>query len=68
MITEKIPRQIRDRIPLVAAGSHVLWLTGWRISEAFKVDGDTERVLQVRVSERKSAGMKETEEKDGGEH
>ncbi len=48
MITEKIPRQIRDRIPVVAFGSHVLWLVGWRISQAFKVSEDTERILQVR--------------------
>lgn len=49
MISEKIPRQLRDRIPVVAFGSHVLWLVGWRISEAFKVGGGTRRVLQVRL-------------------
>lgn len=48
MITEKIPRRLRDSIPLVAAGNHVLWLVGWRISEYFKVDGNTERILQMR--------------------
>ncbi len=68
MVTEKIPRQIRDEIPLLAAGSHVLWLTGWRISEAFKVDGDTERILQVKLLGAEFCEDKETEEKDGGEH
>lgn len=53
MVTEKIPRQSRDEIPLVAAGSHVLWLAGWRISEFFKVDGNTERVLQIRLVQKK---------------
>ncbi len=48
MIGEKIPRQIRDSIPVLAEGSHVLWLMGWRISEHYKIDGNTKRVLQVR--------------------
>jgi len=49
MITEKIPRQSRDEIPVVAAGSHILWLAGWRVSEAFKVSKDTKRVLQAKI-------------------
>ena len=66
MIGEKIPRQLRDRIPVVALGNHVLWLVGWRISEAFKVSGDTERVLQVRlIRQNEESG---TEEKDVGAH
>ena len=66
MIGEKIPRQLRDRIPVVALGNHVLWLVGWRIGEAFKVSGDTERVLQVRlIRQNEESG---TEEKDVGAH
>lgn len=48
MITEKIPRQQRDQVPVVAAGNHVLWLVGQRISEYFKVDGSTRRILQIK--------------------
>lgn len=65
MIAEKIPKDLRDRMPLVAFGSHVLWLVGWRISEAFKVREDTERVLQVKFIRKQGAG---TEEKDVGAH
>ena len=66
MISEKIPRQLRDRIPVVALGNHVLRLVGWRISEAFKVSGDTRRVLQVRLTgQNEESG---TEEKDVGAH
>lgn len=65
MIGEKIPRQLRDGIQLVAFGNHILWLVGWRISEAFKVSGDTERVLQVRLLKKRGS---ETEEKDVGAH
>ncbi len=45
----------------MAFGSHILWLVGWRISEAFKVTGDTERVLQVKFIKKQGSG---TEEKD----
>ncbi len=65
MITEKIPRHFRDRIPLVAFGSHILWLVGFRISESFKVREDTERVLQVKFIKKQGTG---TEEKDVGAH
>jgi tRNA(Ile)-lysidine synthase len=44
---EKFPRKIREEIPLLAEGSHVLWITGHRISEAYKVDEDTRTILQV---------------------
>ena len=48
MINEKIPAADRGRIPLLADGSHILWVAGGRVSEAFKVSGDTERILEVK--------------------
>ena len=47
MIAEKIPKQRRDELPLLAEGSHVLWLIGYRISEYYKVEADTKHILQV---------------------
>ena len=49
MIDEKIPREQRDRILLLAEGSHILWIVGYRISEYYKVTDDTEHILQVRL-------------------
>ncbi|MCI9144042.1 MAG: tRNA lysidine(34) synthetase TilS [Lachnospiraceae bacterium] len=66
MVTEKIPRQLRDEIPVLAAGSHVLWLAGWRISEYFKVDGNTKRILQVKLY--RDCEESETEEENVGTH
>ena len=63
MITEKIPRERRDRTPLLAEGNHVLWLVGYRISEYYKVNGNTKRILQVKLlGDCPGSG---TEEKDG---
>ena len=49
MIDEKIPKQERDRIPILADGSHVLWVVGGRISEEFKVTENTNTILEVKL-------------------
>ncbi len=49
LIDQKIPRDMRDRILLLADGSHILWVIGWRISEAAKVTDETQMVLKVSV-------------------
>ncbi|MGN0373580.1 MAG: tRNA lysidine(34) synthetase TilS [Enterocloster sp.] len=49
MIDEKIPRQQRDEIPLLADGSHVMWIIGYRISGYYKIGSDTKQVLQARL-------------------
>lgn len=51
MIDEKIPRQMRDKIPLLADGSHVMWIIGYRISEYYKIGPDTIRVLQAEAGQ-----------------
>ena len=48
-IDEKIPRQERDGILLLADETHVLWAIGYRISEDVKVTKDTRRVLEIQV-------------------
>lgn len=50
MIDEKIPRRERDQMWLVADGSHVLWLPGYRISEAAKVTETTNMVLKITLA------------------
>lgn len=49
MIGEKIPRELRDKIPVLAEGSHVLWVLGYRISEYYKIRRNTKRILQVKL-------------------
>ena len=48
MVSEKIPRQERDEIPLLAEEDHVLWLIGYRISEYYKITENTKKILLVR--------------------
>lgn len=49
MIDEKIPKEDREKIPLVADGSHVLWVIGYRISEYYKITDDTHTVIQLQL-------------------
>ena len=56
LIDEKIPADRRDQIPLIAQGSHVLWVIGHRISEAAKV---SEGAHFVRITVTGGTGMKE---------
>lgn len=52
MIDEKVPRQMRDSLWLLADGHHVLWIPamdGGRISERYKIRETTKRVLMIKV-------------------
>ncbi|MEG6566727.1 tRNA lysidine(34) synthetase TilS [Thermoanaerobacterium saccharolyticum] len=46
-IDEKIPREERDRIPLLAIGSTILWIVGYRMSEKYKVRDGTKKILSI---------------------
>ena len=50
LIEEKVPREERDKLLLLADGSHILWVVGMRISEHYKVTEQTRNILQVTVS------------------
>ena len=56
MIYEKIPKEKREQILLLAEGSHVLWVVGFRISEYYKIEEHTENILQVTCDGGKDYG------------
>ena len=49
MIDARIPREQRDQLWLVASGSEILWIIGYRISEAYKVTAQTKHILEIAV-------------------
>lgn len=61
MIDCKIPAGIRDRIPVIAAGSKCIWLVGYRLSDDVKI---TEKTAKVMKLEWKSAGAAPTEKRE----
>ena len=47
MIDARIPRDWRERIPIVSAPGQIIWVTGWRIGERVKVTDKTRQVLRL---------------------
>ena len=49
LIDRKIPAQKRDHLWLLADGSDILWIIGDRISAAYKVTAESQRILQAEI-------------------
>ncbi len=49
MINKKIPKVKRSEMYLLADGSHILWIPGYRASRQYKVEKSTRRILEVRL-------------------
>ncbi len=47
-IDKKLPREERERTPLLAEGSEIIWAVGHVMSDLYKVDGGTERILEIK--------------------
>lgn len=50
-INEKIPQEERDEILLIAEGSHVMWIVGYRTNPVYEVKANTKRVLEIQIDE-----------------
>ena len=50
MINEKIPREERDKILLLALDNHIIWVVGWRISADMKITEKTQNILEVNIT------------------
>ncbi|MCQ2520332.1 MAG: tRNA lysidine(34) synthetase TilS [Lachnospiraceae bacterium] len=50
LIDEKIPKSLRNQIPIIADGSHVWWVIDHRISEFPKVSDNTKRILEIEIT------------------
>lgn len=46
-IDEKIPRQVREEIPLLVDEKNIIWVIGYRTSEIYRIDEETEKFLRV---------------------
>lgn len=44
----KVPKEERDEMPLICFGDEIAWVLGYRISEKFKIDKDTNKILKIQ--------------------
>jgi len=49
-IDAKVPRHIRDEVPILTSKGKIAWVVGYRISEEFKVTDKTKKVLRVEAT------------------
>ena len=50
LIDAKIPRQERERVPVLMSGDEIIWVVGYRTSEPFKIRSETKRWLYLNYS------------------
>lgn len=50
-IDEKIPATCRDDIILIADEKNIIWIVGYRLSEAYYITDQTKHVLQIHISD-----------------
>ncbi|MEW6572765.1 MAG: tRNA lysidine(34) synthetase TilS [Bacillota bacterium] len=51
LINQKIPKYLRDRLPLVVDASGIIWIGGVRTSERTRVTAETNRYLHLRITD-----------------
>ncbi|MBI4688347.1 MAG: tRNA lysidine(34) synthetase TilS [Nitrospirae bacterium] len=52
-VDNKVPRDERDSIPLLASGEDIIWVIGYRADDRFVAKNHTNRFLLIQVLERK---------------
>ena len=52
-VNEKVPKEKRDRVPILTTEGSLVWIIGYRISSQFKIDENTKTVLQIQLEEMK---------------
>lgn len=50
-IDEKIPKDKRDKIPLICDQKEIIWVGGYRLSEKYKIDEKTTIALKLNLEE-----------------
>jgi len=59
MIDAKVPRHLRDEIPIVVSPRQIVWVAGWRIDERVKVTERSKRILHLEFTKRVKGGKDE---------
>ncbi len=48
-VDRKVPRGLRDRIPILTCGGEIAWVAGYRIDDRFKLGEESSTALRLRI-------------------
>jgi tRNA(Ile)-lysidine synthase len=48
-VDEKVPRDMRDSVPLLVSGSDIIWVVGYRTDDRYRVSPSSRVVLKIRL-------------------
>lgn len=65
-INEKIPREERKNMLLIADGEHIVWIPGRRMSRAYQVGSTTKKILEIKIMEENRNGREDQSACPGG--
>jgi tRNA(Ile)-lysidine synthase len=51
LVDAKVPRSVRDRVPLLVAGDEVIWVIGYRLDRRFLAGAGAGPVVRLRIFE-----------------
>jgi tRNA(Ile)-lysidine synthase len=52
LIDEKVPREERDELQLIADGNEIVWIVGGRLSEKYKITDETTDAVMIKYKRR----------------
>ena len=55
-IDEKIPLSIRNKLPLLTVGNHVLWVPGYRVNPIYEATEESSRIIRVELTKEDNNG------------
>jgi tRNA(Ile)-lysidine synthase len=50
-IDERIPRDKRNKVPVLADEENIIWIAGYRMSDLYKIDKNTKKVIVIEIKE-----------------
>ena len=50
-VDQKVPRDERDRVPLIISANDIIWVVGYRGDDRFSVAEETKRVLKLEIKQ-----------------
>ena len=50
-INEKVPKEERDRMLLIAEEEQIVWIPGMRMSAAYQIGDQTTKILKIKIVE-----------------